>query len=257
MGELTTTNGSLDKAMTKADRKAKEQFQKALNQEPNKNEIKENPYANKAKYLPISFVEMQLDEMFFGLWQTRNFNHSIVVNEIIGTLELGVYHPVLKDWIWRTGAGSTPIQMSKNSGVTEAEKKIHNTLVKDFPHLKAECLKNAARSLGKMFGRDLNRQFEDKYTPLLVLPENDPATQGQMSLIESLLRNANITPQEFAEIENDLHSYTFNRASYCIDYLQGNQRIVGLETNVMSETDASKAISKQIDKEEWQKRDKK
>ena len=36
-----------------------------------------------------------------------------------------------------------------------------------FPKLKAECLKNAAQSLGKIFGRDLNRKQKDTFNPLL------------------------------------------------------------------------------------------
>ena len=257
MEEIIKTNGSLEKTFLKEERQRAQNFQKKLNGEPDKNEVRENPYANKAKYLPISFVEMQLDEMFFGLWQTKDFTHQIVVNEVVGSIQLGVFHPVLKEWIWRTGAGATPIQMSRGAGITEVEKKIHNTLVKDFPHLKAECLKNAARSLGKLFGRDLNRKFEDKYTPVLKMPEDDPATQGQMSLIEELLRSSNITPQEYAEIENDLHGYSFNKASHCIDYLQRNQKIVGLETPAFSQTQISKAVDNQIAKEKWQKREKK
>jgi hypothetical protein len=34
-----------------------------------------------------------------------------------------------------------------------------------FPKLKAECVKNAALSLGKLFGRDLNRKNKDEYKP--------------------------------------------------------------------------------------------
>ena len=38
--------------------------------------------------------------------------------------------------------------------------------------LKSECVKNAALSLGKIFGRDLNRQIQDVYQPYkLQLPE--------------------------------------------------------------------------------------
>lgn len=37
-----------------------------------------------------------------------------------------------------------------------------------YPKLKAECLKNAAKTLGKVFGRDLNRREKvDTYQPVL------------------------------------------------------------------------------------------
>ena len=39
--------------------------------------------------------------------------------------------------------------------------------------LKAECLKNAAQSLGKIFGRDMDRKIVDDYRPFkLQLPES-------------------------------------------------------------------------------------
>jgi hypothetical protein len=70
----------------------------------------------------------------------------------------------------RTGMAAVQIQMRsiKSGGdgdITNVQNKIVNTLVKDFPHLKAECIKNAARSLGKAFGRDLNRKEFDTYKP--------------------------------------------------------------------------------------------
>ena len=142
-----------------------ERFTARLNSDPEETRVKRNPHAGNSMYLPITDVEMTLDRMFQGLWQTRNFTQQVVANEIIGHIELGVFHPVLRDWIWRTGAASVMIQQSKGSDITDIGAKIKNTLVKDFPHLKTECVKNAARSLGKIFGRDLNRNDEDIYTP--------------------------------------------------------------------------------------------
>ena len=198
-------------------------YSSLLNTLPNPDEVKENPFANKAKYLPISFIEMELDEMFFGLWQTENFKSQVVVNEIIGQIDLVVYHPVIKEWIRRTGTGSTPIQMQRGSGITEVSKKIHNTLVKDYPHLKTECIKNAAKSFGKRFGRDLNRNFEDNYQPLLKMPEDDPITIGQVQYIEGLLGTTTIQDQEQQTIFREMQTYNFNQAAKCIEYLQLNQ----------------------------------
>jgi len=136
-----------------------------LNQDPSERVVKRNPHAGNSLYIPISEVEMTLDKMFQGLWQTRNFSHQVVTNEIVGSLELGVYHPHLREWIWRTGTASVMIQQKRGSEITDIGAKIKNTLVKDFPHLKTECVKNAARSLGKLFGRDLNRDDESPYMP--------------------------------------------------------------------------------------------
>jgi len=138
---------------------------------PEQRNIRLNKAAKNAKYIPISVVENQLDEIFIGAWEEKEFHYQVVANEIIGSLQLRFFHPILNIWLERTGCASVQIQMkSKDNGgdgdITNVRNKITNTLEKDFPHLKAECVKNAARSIGKVFGRDLNRDIEDDYQPL-------------------------------------------------------------------------------------------
>lgn len=143
-----------------------EGFSQKLHEEPHVKDVRINKLANNSRYIPIGVIETKLDELYFGLWQIRNFRWSVVANEIVGSLELGVFHPTAKMWIWREGAGSVLIQQKKGSDITDIGSKIKNTLQKDFPHLKSECLKNAAKSLGPIFGRDLNRDDDDVYEPV-------------------------------------------------------------------------------------------
>lgn len=141
-----------------------EKFQNALNRLPNMAEVKE---LNGVKYLPISFTEMTLDELFFGLWETKDFRWQVMGNEVVGSLTLRVFHPVANVWIERTGAAATMIRQTAGAAISDIDKKIKNALEMDFPHLKADCLASAARSFGKVFGRDLNRKIEDSYRPLV------------------------------------------------------------------------------------------
>ncbi len=152
-------------------------FQKNfLHKEPSSKETKKNAQANDSEYLPISFLEMTLDEIFFGLWQTKNFKTEGIANEIVGSIELHYFHPVAKTWLCRVGAGAVQVQMkSKEKGgdgdITNIRNKITNTLTKDYPHLKADCFRNACLSIGKSFGRDLNRKFDDQYNPIISAPK--------------------------------------------------------------------------------------
>lgn len=73
----------------------------------------ENTPDNKAKTLTISHVEMTLDEYFFGLWSTENFKWSVIQNEVVGSLDLIVVHPMNGMFIRRTGAASIIIQVDK------------------------------------------------------------------------------------------------------------------------------------------------
>lgn len=155
---------------------ALQKFQKRLNAEPPIESIEQTP-DRKASTVVISHIEMTLDELFFGQWSTTSFTWDAIANEVQGSLELHVIHPVSGETITRTGAASVVIMVDKvpdsikdnpqarNEWALSASNKKANALDMAFPKLKAECLKNAAQSLGKIFGRDLNRKNKDQYKP--------------------------------------------------------------------------------------------
>lgn len=142
-------------------------FSERINSKPQKESIQKNKFANDSKYIPMSHIEMTLDEYYFGLWSIDKFEYKVIANEIVGSLELSVFHPVSRTWLRRTGAGAVQVKVKKNTDPMDIRNKIQNALVMDFPKLKAECLKNAAKSLGTIFGRDLNRKVTDEYSPLI------------------------------------------------------------------------------------------
>jgi hypothetical protein len=146
--------------MTKEQIFALVQFNEKLGKPPLETELKE---LNGQKYLPIDRVETKLFE-FFHIWQTRNFTTTVIANEMVGSIELGVFHPVLCEWIWVVGAAADMIGQKSGSDVTDISAKIKNTLKKDYPHLLTDCIKNAALKLGKAFGAGLNRQEKDNFS---------------------------------------------------------------------------------------------
>jgi hypothetical protein len=195
-----------------------EQFQKLLNMHPDKKDIRVNKMANNAEYISISTIERRLDEIYSGLWQIDNFRWEVVANEIIGSIDLKVYHPKA-GWITRTGAAAAMILTSSGKPAT-VEFKIKNTLVKDFPHLKAECLKNAAKSLGVIFGRNLNRGQEDEFT---YLSESLPQLgELQLSAFE-LLETSTLTPDFREKFAKKINRATNETLKDIITYLKRNQ----------------------------------
>ena len=175
--------------MEKEKLKQLEGFLTLLNKEPNKSELQMNKMAGNTLYLPISFLETNLDEMFFGLWKTESFTTRVIGNEIAGELALSVYHPIAEIWITRIGAAATMIRQVKDAGVMEADKKIKNALEMDYPHLKADCFRNACLSLGKSFGRDLNRKFIDSYKAMPSQLEAG-STQPEVKQLPEVLPNS-------------------------------------------------------------------
>lgn len=140
-------------------------FQKKLNKEPDPKELGATP-DGKAKTLPISFVEMTLDELFLGQWETSDPTYQQIFNEVVGSIVLTVWHPITNRPIRRVGFASVVITQDKDAAIHEfnATKK-KNALDLTFPKLKSELIKNAAQTLGKIFGRDLNRKQSDTYNP--------------------------------------------------------------------------------------------
>lgn len=180
----------IEKLMQGEKRARLQNFQKLVQTNPKKHPklkdyIKKHPIAGN-EYMPIGVKQMLLDQIFFGLWQTKNVQWKQVLNEICCTLELEVYHPVEEIWITRTGAGAVPIQQDKGSTPEQIEKKKTRALEKDFPHAEANAFSNACGKLGKIFGRDLGRditQTLDEYEGMI----SDKKVQNMHQSIADLI----------------------------------------------------------------------
>lgn len=142
-------------------------FTRRLNAEPDPREFGKTADGN-ALTLPISFIEMTLDELYLGQWETSEPVYSQIFNEIVGALVLTVWHPVTNRPIKRAGFASVVITQDAGARLADFNMtKKKNALDLTFPKLKAECVKNAAQSLGKVFGRDINRKEKDVFKPAL------------------------------------------------------------------------------------------
>lgn len=158
-------------------------FQRRLNTEPDPREFQETP-DGKAKTLPISFVQMTLDEIYLGQWEMSEPTYQQIFNEITGTAVLTVWHPVTERAIRRTGWASVVITQDKDAAIADFNMtKKKNALDLAFPKLGAEILKSAAQTLGKIFGRDVNRKHKDVFKPPLV-PITDAAFLAAVKRIE-------------------------------------------------------------------------
>jgi len=141
-------------------------FVKFMASKPLDSEVRINKLADNSKYLGVGTIERLLDELFYGIWEISDYKTEVVANEITGIMTLRVFHPVAKTWLSRVGVGAVQIRCKKGEPPGLGSKFV-NALVADYPHLKAECLKNAAKSLGNIFGRNLNRQEDVKYIETL------------------------------------------------------------------------------------------
>jgi len=170
-----------------------EQFRTFIDKEPRKELIKLHPYMRGVKYIPISHVEGMLDTLFFRQWGTRNFRYQLIGNEMVGEIELWYIDPITQREIVRVGAAGAQIMVDRLSkeqrevmtsvdinrySLDLSSNKKPNALEMGFPSFKAQCFKNAARTVGKLFGKDLNRDVS--HAPVQIIPQNFEAVQKLM-----------------------------------------------------------------------------
>lgn len=130
---------------------------KRLSTKPPVSKVKKNPYANNSDYLPIGYLEQELDRLY-QLWDLEIVSTYQFYNSIVMNVHLKVLHPTVKVWITRAGSGAAKIQLDKNTG-----QPLQSSIEKAAGAAKAMAFKNACKSLGRRFGRDLNRNFEDEF----------------------------------------------------------------------------------------------
>lgn len=158
-----------------------ERFTALLNTEPPKEHVKKGP-DKKSDEMPISYIEALLDEIYMRQWGTESISFSVVGNEICCDLILWVIDPQTKLRITRGGTAALPIMMDavpdrlkfiagdpepeektkeRNMWALDMQNKKPMALKLQRPAVKQIAIKNAAKSLGISFGRNLNRTHTD------------------------------------------------------------------------------------------------
>lgn len=132
------------------------QFNEYLAKAPKKEWVQVNKHAQNAKYLPIRIVENLL-RSFFGVYQVEmNGQPHIIGNSVVISVHLKVYHPILKEWLVFAGVGAVPIQLEAGASPLEFDKMKAKALHMNIPAAKSFAVSNAAKSIGRIFGSDLN-----------------------------------------------------------------------------------------------------
>lgn len=170
--ELTLFEQQMQSVVPTADWfKKADEFQKLFSRKPAAAAIKKNKFANDSEYVEIGYIEMKLDQITKGLWNTEVKDVKLIGNSICVTIRLSVFHLSYKTWIHRDGVGACPIEVRKDASPVDFSQITAKAISKNLPVAKTEALKNAAKSLGNIFGRHLNRQFQHEYAPEAALEQ--------------------------------------------------------------------------------------
>lgn len=135
------------------------QFVRDINSDPDPNHIQKND--DGSLYLPISYVQQHLDNVFLGLW-------SFTVTERVFGRK------------WARGSGIIEVVYPTGQRVTrngDAAIILTGNMRTDSPRLEAMILLSCAKKFGRVFGRDLNRTKEDAPLPVVKVEKTDPTTE--------------------------------------------------------------------------------
>lgn len=116
-------------------------------------------------YLPIARVEYLLSRVFTA-WRKEIKEVKLIANSVVVTVRLHVLNPVTGEWDWQDGVGAAPLQTEKGAGATEFDKIRSAAVQIGAPAAESYAVKDAAEGFGKIFGKDLNRNFEMDYAPM-------------------------------------------------------------------------------------------
>jgi hypothetical protein len=166
----------MSNAVVKIDRK------QLLNKKPNKEWVKVNPYANNAQYIPIERIELLLRKYYIDhrveVKDIKNMFNGIVCTVRIHLLtEAG--------WTFTDGVGASQIQTKKGTSPADLANINNNAIEMCAPKAKAEAFKNAAKSLGRIFGSDLNRKEDLDYGILQPMDSDHPNWAKAVEAVKS------------------------------------------------------------------------
>jgi hypothetical protein len=154
-----------------------QKFQKSIDRPP-QHVIEESIGGERFKHLPISYCEHLLKKVFFGLYEIKVLQVQMIVNEVVVTARVRVFHPVAGVWLEYDGVGAIPVLQDAGTKVEAfIQSKKRKAIALNMPAAYAIAIKNACKKIGKIFGADLNRKHEDNYIGFELSDDKKPLNE--------------------------------------------------------------------------------
>lgn len=161
-------------------------------------------------YIPIESIHQMLDMMFMGLinYETRSVSNFLNAVQVI--VRINYFHPVFKMWMYVDGVGAASLQVNASANPSDITQIKQDAVVMALPKAETEALKNAAKKLGKKFGRELNKQDTGEYAiPAQVKnmwgQEQRDNNMEKLRIIEHI--EGSKSKEELMEVEGIYESY--------------------------------------------------
>lgn len=137
--------------------KKNQELNMILNADPKQEWVKSHPIITGYKYLPVERLEY-LMTMIFGKWTIEVKAVQLIANSVVVTVRVHYLDPITSNMEWVDGVGASPIQTDKEAGAIDFNKMKAAAIQMSAPSAKTYAFKDAVETLGKIFGKDLNRK---------------------------------------------------------------------------------------------------
>lgn len=144
-----------------------------LNEPPPDAWIAEHPYAKGVRFIPIARLEWLMTRIFVK-WYVEVRQINLIANSIGVTVRIHYLNPTDSTWQWMDGVGAVAMQVDKEAGATDFSQIKSNAVQIGLPAAKSYAFKDAVETIGKLFGKDLNRRDLIDYRSMLnQFPEDE------------------------------------------------------------------------------------
>lgn len=187
-----------------------------INSEPKKEWLHDHPIATRMtlvdgnkvevpiKYIPIGIVEYLLTFIYIK-WRFEIKEVKLIANSLLTIGRLHVLDPVTNQWDWQDGEGAVPIQTKKGQSATDFENILTDAVMKAAPASESYAIKDAAEKFGRIFGKDLNREYYSDYKAL-----NNKFSNAVSEEVKQEIANTD-NSDRLAEIYTEHPEYHLNR----------------------------------------------
>ena len=147
-----------------------------LNQNPPANWVVQHPIIKKeivlpngqktkvpSEYLPIDRVELLMARIF-QRWRVEVLREGQMFNSVYVTVRVHYIDPVSGEWDYHDGVGAVGVQTDAGKSASDLGAIKQAAIQMALPAAKTYAIKDSCDHLGKLFGKDLNRQFASEFT---------------------------------------------------------------------------------------------
>lgn len=204
------------------------ELNRLVNREPKQDWLREHPTAKRKTRnaegreieVPVLFMPIGIQEYLltaiFQKWRVEVKEIQLVANTVVATVRLHYLDPITQTWDWQDGVGGAPIRTNKGASATDFSQVQNSAVQTAAPAAVSFAKKDAADNIGKLFGKDLNRDSSLDYSKMLdnTLPNVSQLPEGILKDLQTCDSAGLQAIREYSRGEDYEKNPAFKQAMY-------------------------------------------